>query len=42
MNELGKLEDAVQFVDLNKDNLDAKKNYQEAIRRCDETEKRIR
>ena len=42
MDELGKLEDAIEFIDLTKDNLEAKKNYGPSIKRCDETEKRIK
>jgi V-type H+-transporting ATPase subunit a len=39
MDELGKTDDAIEFVDLNKDNLDSKKNFSEIIARCDEMEK---
>jgi V-type H+-transporting ATPase subunit a len=39
MDELGKSEDAIEFVDLNKDNLDSKKNFSEIVARCDEMEK---
>jgi len=42
MNELGKLEDSIEFADLNKDNFEAKKNYQGMITRCDELEKKIK
>jgi hypothetical protein len=41
MDELGKLEDAVEFIDLNKDDLEAKKNFGSLIKRCDEVEKSI-
>jgi hypothetical protein len=41
MDELGKLEDAIEFIDLNKDDLEAKKNFGSMIKRCDEVEKRI-
>jgi V-type H+-transporting ATPase subunit a len=41
MNLLGRLDDAVEFEDLNKDNLEAKKNFMSMIIRCDEMEKRF-
>jgi hypothetical protein len=41
MNELGKLEEAVEFIDLTKDDPEAKKNFLSMIKRCDEMEKRI-
>jgi hypothetical protein len=41
MEALGKLEDAVEFIDLTKDDMEAKKNYGGMIKRCDEMEKRI-
>jgi tetrahydromethanopterin S-methyltransferase subunit G len=41
MDELGKLEDAVEFVDLNKDDLESKKNFGSLIKRCDEVERRV-
>ena len=41
LNVLGELEDAVEFIDLNKDNLEAKKNFASMIKRCDEMEKKI-
>lgn len=41
MNEMGKLQDAVEFLDLTKDDLEAKKNYIDMIKRCDEIEKKI-
>jgi V-type H+-transporting ATPase subunit a len=39
MDELGKSEDAIEFVDLNKENIDSKKNFSEIISRCDDMEK---
>jgi tetrahydromethanopterin S-methyltransferase subunit G len=42
MDELGKLEDAVEFIDLTKDDIEAKKNFSAMIKRCDEMEKKIR
>lgn len=42
MNELGKMQDAIEFSDLNKDNFEAKKSYQGIISRCDEIEKKIK
>jgi len=41
MNAIGKLDDCLEFLDLTKDNLEAKKNFGGMIRRCDEMEKRI-
>ena len=41
MNELGKLDDAIEFIDLNKDCLESKKNYSEMIGRCDSMEKKF-
>jgi hypothetical protein len=41
MNELGKLQDSIEFLDMTKDDLEAKKNYQSMIKRCDEMEKKI-
>lgn len=41
MEALGKLEDAVEFLDLTKDDMEAKKNFGGMIKRCDEMEKRI-
>jgi hypothetical protein len=41
MDELGKMEDAVEFIDLNKYDLEAKKNFGGMIKRCDEMEKKI-
>ncbi len=37
MNELGKLEDAVEFLDINQ----KKTEFDEMIKRCDTMEKRI-
>ena len=42
MNELGKLEDSIEFIDLTKDDLEAKKNFANQIKRCEEMEKRIK
>lgn len=42
MNELGKLQDTIEFADLNKDNYEAKKSYQGIISRCEELEKKIK
>jgi len=41
MDELGKLDDAVEFIDLTKDDIEAKKNFGSMIKRCDEVEKKI-
>jgi hypothetical protein len=42
MEILGKLEESsLEFIDLNKDNIEAKKNFSSMIRRCEETEKKL-
>jgi hypothetical protein len=41
MDELGKLEDSIEFVDLSSNELDSRRNFAEMIKRCDESEKRI-
>ena len=41
MDELGKLDDAIEFIDLNKENLESKKHFNEIISRCDEIEKKL-
>ena len=41
MRALGNLKNAVEFEDLTKDDLEAKKNFAEMIRRCDEIKKKI-
>ncbi len=42
MNELGKLDECIEFIDLNKDDLEAKKNFLSMIKRCDEMEKKLK
>ena len=41
MRALGNLKNAVEFEDLTKDDLEAKKNFSEMIKRCDEAKKKI-
>jgi len=41
MDKLGKMEDAVEFLDLTKDDMEAKKNFGGMIKRCDEMEKKV-
>ena len=42
MDALGKLEgDTLEFIDLNKENLEAKKNFAEMIKRCEEMDRKI-
>lgn len=41
MDELGKIKDGVEFIDLNKNIMDGQKNFYGMIKRCDENEKRI-
>ena len=42
MDTLGNVENGIEFIDLNKDDLEAKKGYAGMIKRCDEKEKKIR
>ncbi len=42
MNELGKLDECIEFIDLNKDDLEAKKNFGSLIKRCDEMDKKLK
>ena len=39
MNELGGIEEAIEFIDLNKDVIESKKSFSKMISRCDEMEK---
>ena len=41
MHSLGRLDNVFEIIDLNKDNLEAKKNYSLMIKRCDEMELKI-
>lgn len=41
MEEIGNLDDAVQFEDLNKEDYEQRKNFSSLIQRCDEADKRI-
>ena len=41
MLELGNLRNSIEFEDLTKDDLEAKKNFQEIIKRCEEMKKKI-
>ena len=41
MRALGSLKNAVEFEDLTKDDLEARKNFSEMIKRCDEIKKKI-
>ena len=41
MRTLGSLKNGVEFEDLTKDDLEAKKNFSEMIKRCDEIKKKI-
>jgi len=42
MNELGKLDECIEFIDLNKDDFEAKKNFGNIIKRCDELDKKLK
>ena len=41
MRALGNMKDAIEFEDLTKDDIEAKKNFGEMIKRCDEMTKKI-
>ena len=41
MRALGNLQNAIEFEDLTKDDLEAKKNFSEMIKRCDEPRKKF-
>ena len=41
MNELGKLDECIEFLDLTKDDMEAKKNFGSMIKRCDALEKKL-
>ena len=41
MNELGKIDDAIEFVDLTKNDFETQRNFALMIKRCDEIEKKI-
>lgn len=41
MNQLGKLDECIEFIDLNKDDLESKKNFGSIIKRCDEVNKKL-
>ncbi len=42
MDTLGNVENAIEFIDLNKDDLEAKKGYGGLLKRCEEMERRLR
>ena len=41
MNDLGKIDDGIEFVDLTKQELESHRNYALMIKRCDEIEKKL-
>lgn len=42
MDALGKLNsDSLEFIDLNRDNIEAKKNFAEIINRCEDMDRKI-
>jgi hypothetical protein len=41
MNDLGKIDDGLEFVDLTKNDLESQRHYALMIKRCDEIEKKI-
>lgn len=42
MDSLGKLVEAIEFIDLTKDDIEAKKNFSSMIKRCEDLEKKIK
>ena len=42
MNQLGKLDECIEFIDLNKNDLESKKNFGSIIHRCNEMDKKLR
>jgi len=42
MNKLGQLENAIKFIDLNKEDYEAKKNYQSLINRTEELDLKLK
>ncbi len=42
MNKLGRLENAIEFIDLTKDDYEAKKNYASLINRTEELDHKIK
>jgi len=42
MNKLGQLENAIEFIDLNKEDYEAKKNYQSLINRTEELDLKLK
>merc|ERR1712032_206910 len=41
MNQLGRLDECIEFIDLNKNDLESKKNFGCIIKRCEEMDKKI-
>ena len=42
MNKLGRIDNAIEFIDLTKNDYEAKKNYQPLINRTEELELKIK
>ena len=42
MNQLGKLDECIEFIDLNKNDLESKKNFLSIIKRCDALDKSLK
>ena len=40
MNDFGKIDEGIEFVDLAKNDLESQRNYALIIKRCDEVEKK--
>lgn len=42
MDKLGRLDNAIEFIDLNKDNFEAKKSFQYLLKRLEDVENKIK
>ena len=42
LNELGKLEDCLEFIDLNKDESVGKKHFISMVKRCEDLDRKIK
>lgn len=42
MSVLGNMQDSIEFIDLTKEDMEAKKNFIQQIKRCEEIDKKIK
>jgi len=42
MDNLGNIDNGIEFIDLNKDDLEAKKGFAGLLKRCEDMEKKIK